>query len=239
MKRFYKDVSVTTGEGGHQVLLDGKPVKTPAKAALVLPTGALVEAVAVEWRAQKKTIEPETMPLTRLANSAIDRTTLHKGIVIDEIMNCARHDLLCYRAEGPEDLIKAEAGAWDSYIAWARDDLGLRFRITTGIETVEQEQESLDKLKGLLSLLDPFLLTALHHATTLAGSAILALALWEGLATADEIWQAAQVDEDYQTDKWGADQEHEKTRAAKRQLWLAAGHFLTALKSASGSGKSK
>lgn len=239
MKRFYKDVSVAEGEDGHQVRLDGKPVKTPAGAVLVLPAVALAEAIALEWRAQKKTIEPVTMPLTLLANSAIDRTPLNKGIVIDEIMNYARHDLLCYRAEGPKDLIRAEAEAWDPYIAWAREDLCVKFKVTTGIETVAQDPNSLARLQAMLRLLDPFILTALHHATALAGSAILALALWQGLERADEIWQAAQVDEDYQSDKWGEDAEAVKTRSARRDQWLAAGHFIQALKSATGSGKSK
>ena len=231
MKRFYQQVSVTSGDQGHQVRLDGKPVKTPAKAALALPGAALAKAVAGEWRAQKKTIKVETMPLTRLANTAIDRTVLHKGIVIDEIMNFARHDLLCYRAEGPEELIGIEAEAWDPYLAWAKESLGLAFRVTTGLGTIKQDRQTLAKFKALLSLLDPYRLTALHTATTLGGSAILALALWQGQGTPAEIWKAAQADEDYQSGKWGADREHQKTLGARRDLWLATGRFLEALKS--------
>ena len=239
MKRFYKKASVKAGNNGFEVRLDGRPVKTPAQATLALPSEALAEAVTAEWRAQKETIEPETMPLTRLSNSAIDRTVFHKGIVIDEIMNFARHDLLCYRADGPEELVRAETEAWDPYLAWAKENLGLGFKVTTGIDSIKQDEESLAKLKGLLNLLDPFILTALHTATTLSGSAILALALWQGLVPADDLWKAAQVDEDYQIEKWGADQENQKTLNAKRGLWLAAGGFLEALKSPRPSGKSK
>ncbi|MCH8348360.1 MAG: ATPase [Proteobacteria bacterium] len=239
MKRFYQQVGVTSGDQGHQVRLDGKPVKTPARAALALPNEALARAVAGEWRAQKKTVKPEAMPLTRLANTAIDRTALHKGMVIGEIMNFARHDLLCYRAGGPEELIRIESEAWDPYLAWARESLGLAFKVTTGVETIKQDQQTLAKLEALLSLLDPYRLTALHTATTLSGSAILALALWQGRGTPAEIWKAAQADEDYQTGKWGADREHQKTLGARRDLWLAAGRFLAALKSAPPSGKSK
>lgn len=239
MKRFYQQVSVTRSDQGHQVRLDGKPVKTPAKAALALPGAALAKAVAGEWRAQKKTIKVETMPLTRLANTAIDRTVLHKGIVIDEIMNFARHDLLCYRAEGPEELIGIEAEAWDPYLAWAKESLGLAFRVTTGLGTIKQDRQTLAKFKALLSLLDPYRLTALHTATTLGGSAILALALWQEFKPAKDIWKAGQADEDYQTGKWGADREHQKTLGARRDLWLATGRFLAALKSTPPSGKSK
>jgi len=232
VKRFYKQVTTPAAESGFGIALDGKPVKTPARVALVLPTKTLAKAVAAEWRAQGDKVLPETMPLTRLANSAIDRTRLHKDIAIDEIMNFARHDLLCYRADGPGDLAAIEAGAWDPYLKWAKECLGLDFKVTAGIETVEQDSESLNRLRGLLMLLDPFVLTSLHNATSLSGSAILALALWEGQATPKAIWRAGHVDEDYQKNKWGADGEAEKVAAAKRALWLAAGRFLEALKNA-------
>ena len=226
MKRFYKDVSVKKAGESFQILLDGKPVKTPAKAALVLPTMALAKAIAAEWQAQIEEIKTEAMPLTRLSNSSIDRTRLYKDIVIDEMVNYARHDLLCYRAEGPKDLIKAETAAWDPYIKWVGENLTLKFKVTTGIETVTQDPDSMARLKAMLSLLDEFKLTALHTATTLSGSAILALALWEGLNPADKIWTASQVDEIYQAEKWGEDAEATKMAKGKHDLWLAVGEFL-------------
>jgi len=229
VKRFYKKVTSPRTEGGFGIGLDGKPVKTPARAELVLPTEALAKAVAAEWRAQKDKILPRTMPLTRLANSAIDRTMLKKDIAIDEIMNHARHDLLCYRADAPEELAAVEAEVWNPFIEWARECLKLDFKITTGIETIEQDSTSLARLKGLLMLLNPYILTALHTATTLSGSVVLALALWEGFGKPEDIWRAAEVDEDYQKARWGADHEAEAAAAAKRELWLAVDRFLKAL----------
>lgn len=230
MKRFYRKVTTAGDQGGFTVALDGKPVKTPMKLPLAVPAARLAKGIAREWNAQKDNIDPYSMPLTRLANTALDRTRMHKDIVVAEIMNFARHDLLCYRATEPEELKTLESEAWDPFLAWARDQLGIAFKTTAGIEAIAQDEKALSRLQGMLEVLDPFPLTALHNATTLSGSAVLALALWEGVEPAEDIWTAANVDETYQKDRWGEDKEAAAALAAKRELWLACSRFFDALR---------
>jgi len=225
LKRFYQEVTVGAVSDGFCLLLDGKPVKTPKRRGLVLPTRALADLIAGEWAAQGEVIKPEAMPLTRLANTALD--TASRGKVIAELMAFAGHDLLCYRAEGPEVLRAAEDAAWDPYLEWLENALRVRLAVTTGIGTVKQDVSG---LKESLGLMEVFPLTALQGATTLSGSLVLALALMKGFRAPEEIWAAAHVDEDYQIAKWGEDAEHREVRAAKAELWRAVSRFSGALK---------
>ncbi|MEE8294653.1 MAG: ATP12 family protein [Sphingomonadales bacterium] len=230
MKRFYKKVSVSDGEKGFAITLDGKSVKTPAKEILEVPIKALGDLLAKEWRAQGDKVDPSSMPLNRLANTAIDRTILKKDHVVMEVMGFARFDQLCYRADGPDELIAFEAKAWDPYLEWLLNVYKIKLEATTGIGTKEQDSRALKTLKENVEGHDPFALTALHNATTLVGSLVLALALEKGFRKAPEIWSDAHVDEDYQIGRWGQDAEAKKVREEKKKMWLAIDTFFKALR---------
>jgi chaperone required for assembly of F1-ATPase len=226
-KRFYRSVTVADEDGGHGPLLDGKPVRTPGKAKLLLPKRTLAEAVAEEWDAQKEHIDPATMPLTKLANSAIDGVVDHEPAVIDDIMAHAGSDLLCYRADGPRGLIEAQNGSWDPVIAWAKSAFGTPLTVAQGVVHVAQPQASLDRLRERLTGFEPFGLTALHVMTALSGSALLALAVAEGRMTPEEAWGAAHVDEDWQISQWGEDTEARERRASRWRDFAAAARLLS------------
>ncbi|MEE8258173.1 MAG: ATP12 family protein [Sphingomonadales bacterium] len=229
-KRFYKDVSVAGADDAYSVLLDGRSVKTPAREELVLPTEVMAGLIAGEWKAQRGSVKPETMPLTRLASTALDTTTSNQGTVIAGLMAFAGHDLLCYRAEVPLVLRTAEEAAWDPYLDWLENAYLVRLVVTTGIATVAQEDAGLKTLRDMVGRMDVFALTALHNATTLSGSLVLGLALMKGFRSPEEIWAAAHVDEDYQIAEWGEDEENKAGRAAKADLWQAVADFIRALK---------
>jgi chaperone required for assembly of F1-ATPase len=229
-KRFYQEVTVRADGLGAAVLLDGKPIRTPAKAALMLSNAALAGAVAQEWRAQGERIEPETMPLTKLANSAIDGVRGREAAVIDDILAFAGSDLVCYRAEGPEELVVLQGRHWDPLIAWANDDLAAPLKLAQGVAHIEQKRASLDRIRHCLGAFDAFSLAALHVMTTLTGSALLALATALGRLTPDEAWKAANVDEDWQVSQWGEDAEAAPRRSRRRQEFEAASRMLGLLK---------
>jgi chaperone required for assembly of F1-ATPase len=222
-KRFYKNVAIKDeGEGGAALLLDGKTVRTPGKALLALPARALADAVAEEWRAQGERIDPSTMPLTKLANSAIDGVTGREQAVIDDIVKYAGSDLLCYRAEAPEGLVASQTKHWDPVLAWAKATLNAPLKLAEGVVHVAQPQASLERIRRELEGLDAFSLAALHVMTSLTGSALLALAVARGKLTPEEAWKAAHVDEDFQISQWGEDAEAAKRRAHRRRDFDAA-----------------
>lgn len=228
LKRFYK--IVTVGEGPNfPILLDGRAVKTPKKRALALPTRALAEAVAAEWAAQDNTINPSAMPLTRFANTAIDAVSDSLAEVAADIVAYAGSDLLCYRAEAPQDLAALQAARWDPIIAWAREKLGARFTVVSGVMPVEQPASALSAIAAALQPHDAFPLTAQHVMTTLTGSTLLGLAHVHGRLTAEDAWAAAHVDEDYQIALWGTDQEAEHRRTRRHAEFRAACMMLSAL----------
>jgi chaperone required for assembly of F1-ATPase len=229
-KRFYARVDVEDRDGGFALLLDGKPVRTPGKAQLLLPSRALAEAVAEEWRGQGERIDPATVPLTRLANSAIDGVAGREQAVIGDILAYAGSDLLCYRADGPHGLVEAQRSHWDPVIAWAKSSLGAPLVLSEGVVHVAQPQASLDRLKDRLDGCDTFSLAALHVMTALTGSALLALAVAEGQMTQEEAWEASYVDEDWQISQWGEDAEAAARRAARRHDFAAAARLLSLLK---------
>jgi chaperone required for assembly of F1-ATPase len=228
-KRFYENVAVKGGDEGFALLLDGKPVQTPGKAKLVLPTLGLAEAVAEEWRTQGERIDPASMPLTKLANSAIDGVPGREPAVIDDILAHAGSDLLCYRAEGPQGLIEAQSAQWDPVLAWAESALDAPLRLAQGIVHVPQPQASLDRIKSHLIGRDPFSLAALHVMTALTGSALLAFAVVLEGATAEDAWAAAHVDEDWQIRQWGEDAEAAARRASRERDFAAAARLLSLL----------
>jgi chaperone required for assembly of F1-ATPase len=228
-KRFYKTVAAEESDRGAALTLDGKPVRTPGKAALALPSRALAEAVAQEWRAQGERIDPSAMPLTRLANSAIDGVTGREQAVIDDILAFAGSDLLCYRAEGPHGLTEAQAKYWDPVLAWAREALHAPFLLSEGVVHVAQPETSLDRLRRQFAGRDAFSLAALHVLTSLSGSALLALAVALGRLTAEEAWAAAHVDEDFQISQWGEDEEARARRENRWRDFAAAARMLQLL----------
>ena len=215
-KRFYKDVAVEDADGqGAALRLDGK-------SALTLPTRALAEAIAEEWRAQGERIDPLTMPLTRLANSAIDGLVGREQAVIDDMMAHAGSDLVCYRARAPQALVEAQEKHWDPVLAWAKDALGAPLFLAEGMVHVAQPEASLARLKERFAGRDAFSLAALHVMTALTGSALLALAVAEGRLTPQQAWDAAHVDEDWQISQWGEDAEAAERRKNRRRDFDAA-----------------
>lgn len=226
--RFYKEVSVRDGVF-FQILLDRRQVKTPKKRALMLPTRALAEAVAGEWSAQDKLINPAAMPLTRFANTAIDAVAETLDAVAADIVAFAGSDLLCYRAEAPRDLASLQAQHWDPVLVWVQSAFNARFTVVEGVMPVEQPAAALYPVASALQPHDAFRLTALHILTTLTGSALLALAHAHGRLSADETWAAAHVDEDYQIALWGEDGEAVARRQFRRREFNAACTLLAAL----------
>lgn len=225
-KRFYKDVSVADEGGGAALLLEGKPVRTPGKAPLSVPGKTLAQAIAQEWRAQGEHIDPRTMPLTKLANSAIDGVAGRREAVIDDILAHARADLLCYRAEGPEGLLAEQVKHWDPVIAWARQALHAPLNLAEGVVHVAQPDESIAALRQEVEKLGTFGLAALQVMTALTGSALLALAVALRRLTPDEAWDAAHVDEDFQIARWGEDAEARARREARKTDFDAAARAL-------------
>ena len=214
MKRFYKEVSVAAGINGFAVLLDGKPVKTPGRRALALPTQTLAEAIAVEWQSQGAEINVLTMPLLRLANTVIDGVALNPGGVVAAILRFGENDLLCYRAHQPPDLAARQAQGWDPLLDWVRQRHGATMRVAEGLGHVDQSPDALGALRQALDEFDPFTLAALHVIASITGSAVLALAVMEGFIPGGYAFQLSRIDEIYQAEKWGEDVEAQKRATA-------------------------
>jgi chaperone required for assembly of F1-ATPase len=225
-KRFYKEVAVRDEGGETALLLDGKPVRTPGKARLALPTRAAADAVAEEWRAQGERIDPSTMPLTRLANSTIDGVRGSEQAVAADIVRHAASDLVSYRAEGPQGLIAAQAKHWDPLLAWAERELNAPLRQVAGVVHVQQPASSLAAIERRLDAFSAFELAALHVMTQLTGSALLPLAVALGKLTPEQAWAAAHVDEDWQISQWGEDAEAAARRAHRKRDFDAAAKML-------------
>jgi len=225
-KRFYTDVAVKAEGGQAALLLDGKKVRTPAKAPLAVPSKALAEAIADEWRAQGDHIDPRTMPLTKLVNTAIDGVEGRTEAVIDDIVAHAKADLLCYRARGPEGLVAQQAKHWDPVIAWAKESLHAPLDVAEGVGHVAQPDASIAALRKEASSLDTVGLAALHVMTALTGSALLGLAVALKRLTPEEAWDAAHVDEDFQIGRWGEDAEAKTRRDARKADFDAAARAL-------------
>lgn len=207
MKRFYKETSVDAGDGGHRILLDGRPMRTPAKAVLVVPTRALAEAIAAEWGEvpDKADINVSHLPLTRLAATGIDRVTTQRQRVIDDTAKYASTDMLCYRAGEPETLVKRQQQTWQPLLDWAAERYGARLVVAEGASFVAQPAEALTALRAAVAGHGDLALSALYNFTHIAGSLVIALAVAEGRLTAAQAFEAAQLDELFQIERWGAD----------------------------------
>jgi chaperone required for assembly of F1-ATPase len=224
-RRFYTEVSVGEAAGGWRILLDGRGVKTPQRAELTVPSRALAEAIAQEWRDQGGELRLQEMRLTRLANTAIDAVAANAAAVTDDILAYAQRDLICYRAAAPERLVARQTQHWDPLLAWAGERYGARLATTDGIMPIDQPTESLAALRAAITAYDAFGLTALHVITTLTGSAVLALAHLSGRLSLDESWTAAHVDEDFQIESWGEDAEAAQRRANRLTEMQSASAF--------------
>lgn len=230
-KRFYKDVAVADRENGFfALLLDGKPVRTPGRKTVEVPSRLLAERMAVEWGAQETHIDPLTMPVTRIANTAVEAANAAEDKLRAEIVKYGSSDLLYYRAEEPEELVSRQAEHWDRALESFETRYDVRFNLAKGIVHQDQPPETLTRLEGITGQYDGFALTALVSVTSLTGSAILALGLSDSLFTRDFAWEAAHVDEDFNISRWGEDAEAAARRARRREDFDAALDMLAYLK---------
>jgi chaperone required for assembly of F1-ATPase len=230
-KRFYKEATAGESAGGFAILLDGRAAKTPARNALVLPNAALAEAVAAEWNAVEDLMDPSLLPLTRLANLAIDAVAAAPQPVIEEIVQYAGSDLVFYRAGSPEGLVALQNERWNPVLGWAAADLGTRFLLAEGVMHVRQPEESLSAVREAAERLEkPFALTATASATNIGGSALIALALARGALSGDDAWNAAHVDEQWNISQWGEDEEAQRRLAARHAEFSAAAEMLRLLR---------
>jgi chaperone required for assembly of F1-ATPase len=227
-RRFYDKASTAAVADGHAVRLDGKPVRTPAGRVLAAPTLALAQALAAEWDAQRATIDPATMPLTRLANAIIDGVSDRPAPVAAEVRRYLASDLVCYRADSPRGLVERQRRHWDPILAWAGDEFGARFSLGEGVIHVAQPEAAL-AAAGAAIPDDPWRLGAVNSVTTLTGSALIALALSRGRLTPDQAWQAAHVDEDWNMEQWGRDELALQRRAFRFAELQAAATMLRSL----------
>ncbi len=228
-KRFYKVVSVERQDDGFGLHLDGRPVKTPLKSALMMPTEGLAQAVAAEWESQEEHIDPSSMLLTKLCNTALDRVGEDRARIVDEIVDYANADLLCYRAQGPQELLTRQCELWDPVLDWAASELGARFLITEGVVHQNQDDVCLKAFRRFVDDLSDHAIAGYHNAMTMTGSAVLAAAAMKGRLNSEEAWSLAHVDEDWQIEHWGADEEEAARRAGRREEFLGVLVYLSLL----------
>jgi chaperone required for assembly of F1-ATPase len=221
-KRFYKEAGVGVVDGGFTVTLDGRATRTPGRVPVVVPSADIATAMAAEWAAQGKEIDPLTMPLVRLINSTIETGEAKVPALREEIVKFAGNDLLLYRAEGPDTLVGLQEASWDGALVAIARYFGVSFRPTIGILHQEQPKATLDKLAAVLEEENLFVLAALNSITTLTGSGLLAIAIWHRLLSPDEAWSAAHVDEDFQQSQWGTVEEAVTRRTRRRAEFDAA-----------------
>lgn len=227
-KRFFAQATTAEAADGWRLLLDGRPAKTPGRQVIAVPSQALGEALAAEWGALGEVIDPMRLPVTRIVNAIIDGVAPDPAPVAEDIVRYAGSDLLCYRADGPSGLVERQAAAWDLVLVWAREALGARFILSEGVMFVAQPDTAIAAVRRALPA-DPWRTGATHVVTTLTGSALLALALLHGRLTPAEAWSAAHVDEDFQIEQWGHDEEAAERRAAREREMMAAAKVLAAL----------
>lgn len=217
IKRFYKKAEALQVDTAFGVFLDGRAIKTPMKSPLTVPTQSLAEAIADEWQKQDDFINPLAMPFTKFANTALDRVEGRRADIIADISAYAGSDLVCYRAESPQTLVNRQKAAWDPVLEWARTNHNIQLLCTSGVIHAAQEPESIKRLEALFERYNSFVLAALHNVTTITGSALLALAFGEGASSAEDVWAATHVDEDWNIEQWGTDVEAEALRASRRK----------------------
>ena len=229
MKRFWKSVGVEADGGGWTIRLDGRAVKTPARAPLIVPTRALADAIADEWSLVEGEIDPRHMPLTGLANAAIDRVSPSKEAFASGLARYAEADLACYRADGPRELIDRQEEQWNKLLGWARRRYDVDFATTTGITHVTQPPATVERLSHAVSSLDAFRLAGLSPLVTTGGSLIGGLAVLEKALTPSDVWDAVSLDDQWQLERWGSDAEAELALEKRKSDFLAGARFLELL----------
>jgi chaperone required for assembly of F1-ATPase len=229
VKRFWKHVEAVRGGDGWSIELDGKPVKTPARAALILPTEPLADAIAEEWRSVEGEIDPRAMPLTGFANAAIDRVAPERQAFAGGLARYAEADLACYRSEWPPELVERQVSTWDPLLAWARRRYDVDFVTTSGLMHVPQPPATVERLSHAVAALDAFRLAGLSPLVTIGGSLIAALAVLEKAITAERAWEAVSIDDRWQLEQWGSDAEAGLSLDNRERDFHAAAHFLELL----------
>jgi len=226
VKRFWNSAQAVATETGFAVQLDGRPVRTPAKALLEVPTEALAQAAAAEWDAQTEAVNPETMPITCAVNAAIDKVSAQQAEVAEMLAAYGDTDLTCYRAAQPKELVDRQMAAWDPLLDWAADRYGARLIPVEGVIHQPQSAPALARLAAPLAAMTAFELTAMHDLVCLSGSLVIGLAAYDGAMPVDDLWSRSRIDEDWQVQQWGEDEEAAAQAALKRDAFLAAARFL-------------
>lgn len=226
VKRFWATARVVGAGGAWEVLLDTRPIRTPGKAPLHLPTRALAEALATEWDGQGERVDPAAMPLTRAANTAIDRVTPQRAAVAAEIARYGETDLLCYRAPGPQALRAEQDAAWNPLLAWAVERFDARLAVADGVIYAPQEPAATERLAAAVDAFDAWELTGLHELVTISGSLVLGLACAEGRLDPDETWRLSRIDEDWNVREWGEDAEAAAAAAKKHEDLCQAARWI-------------
>jgi len=222
-KRFWKQAQVRAVDGGYAIMLDERQVRTPAKALMVVPSAALAAAIAAEWEAQQGKIDPRSMPFTRSANAAIDKVGPQRAEVVDLLAAYGDADLICYRAVGPAELGARQAAAWDPLIDWAATALDVPLVTAAGVMHIPQAPQSLRRLAACVAEFDPFALTAFHDLVAISGSLIIGLAATREFSPVEALWSQSRIDEDWQSEVWGSDEEADAAAALKREAFVHAG----------------
>jgi chaperone required for assembly of F1-ATPase len=229
VRRFFKTAAAVPVGAGYGVALDGRPVKTPGRADLAVPPARLAEAIADEWNAQGERIEPRAMALTGLANAAIDRVAPDPAGFARGLAAYGENDLVCYRAEGPPTLVARQTELWDPLLAWAQQRYEIVIELAEGVIHMPQPSETIARLGAAVAERDPFMLAGLSPLVTISGSLLIALALAEGAIGVDKAWSAATLDERWQAEQWGEDEEAAAALANRRRDFKAAARFLSLL----------
>lgn len=225
-KRFWTAVSITKNDEGFGVLLDGRPVRTPAKAVLAVPAEAVAHRIAQEFDAQTEQIDPRTMPWTRTVNAAIDKVSVQHADVADLLADYGDSDLLCYRADQPEELVSRQAQAWDPLLDWADREMNVRLALRVGVMHAPQDPDALRRLRVAVHQMSHFELAAFYNLVAISGSLIIGFAAKADVAPAEALWAAAQVDEIWQKEQWGQDEEATEAADHKKAAFLHAKEFL-------------
>ncbi len=229
VKRFYETATVVKAEGGYQVALDGKPIRTPGGHAMLLPGRALAEALAAEWDAQRPLVDLPRMGLNQLVSTALERGLAEQRALLDELVAYGETELLCYRAGEPAALAARQAAAWDPLLDWAASRFGARLHVTSGVMAIAQDPAAISALRDRIVRTDPFQLTALRAATGIGGSLIVALALADAHLDIEAAWRLVNVDEDWQREKWGEDAQAAANRADALVAFTHAARMLQLL----------
>ena len=231
MKRFWKEANAVAGSSGWTIELDGRPVRTPSRALLQLPSEPLARAIAQEWQDAGETVEPRAMPLTGLANAALDHVQPDPEAFAAGLARYGESDLLTYRADSPQPLVERQAAAWDPLLQWARRRYDVDFVVTQGVSFVPQAPNTVTRLAHAVTSLDPFELAGLSPLVTIGGSLIAALAVAEGDVGAEAAWEAVSLDEAWQLEQWGSDSEAEAALENRRRDFMAGARFLALIRS--------